>query len=421
MPATIVVGVQWGDEGKGKIVDMLAQSSHVVVRYSGGNNAGHSIMNEYGDFVLHLIPAGIFNSETHCFIERGVVIHPPSLVDEMRSLEKRHVSLRKLKINPCAHMVMPWHLLEDKGNEADGTIGTTLRGIGPCYQDKAGRWRALRIGDLLNKESFLHMLQEAYIQKKAEIWGRFPQNGNEFPNFESIRDSYMDAREILLPYVADTTMLIHRYMDAGKQILMEGAQGTLLDVDYGTYPYVTSSNTTSMAAVMLTGISPKDIERVIGVTKAYVTRVGRGPFPTEMNEADHWHIQNIGREFGATTGRPRRCGWLDLPLLAYAARVNHLTEIALTKLDILGTLQVVATCMSYGSKRHMLGALDIQNLEQAQPFYTSNVGWGNLEGIRFRDQLPEQALKYVRRIEDYVKVPVRYISIGGRREETISL
>ena len=421
MAVTIVVGAQWGDEGKGKIVDMLSEEADVVVRYNGGNNAGHSIMNEYGDFVLHLIPAGIFNPDALCLIERGVVIHPPSLVDEMSSLEKSGISLKGLKISPYAHMVMPWHITEDMGNEGNGVIGTTLRGIGPCYKDKAGRWHALRIGDMRNKRNFLRMLDEMYIVKKAELNARFSNNTN-VPDIEAVRTSYMDARECILPYVGATMAFLHRAIRAQKNILLEGAQGTLLDVDYGTYPYVTSSNTTSIAACLMTAISPRDVGRIIGVAKAYMTRVGEGPFPTEIKDSEtHDALQAAGREFGATTGRPRRCGWLDLPLLNYAAKINHFTEIALTKIDIIGLLDWIRLCISYknGGRKNLFQ--DMFDLATKKPDYISWMGWGNIENIRLRSELPKQACSYIEMIEQYVHVPIRHISIGGKRKETITL
>ena len=420
MAVTIVVGAQWGDEGKGKIVDMLAQEADVVVRYNGGNNAGHSIMNEYGDFVLHLIPAGIFNPDALCLIERGVVVHPPSLMDEMNSLQKSGISLKGLTISPYAHMVMPWHIIEDKGNEGSGSIGTTLRGIGPCYKDKAGRIHALRIGDMRNKRDFLRMLDEIYIAKKAELSARFSHSTN-FPDIEMVRMPYLDARERILPYIADTMTLLHRAIHAKKSVLLEGAQGTLLDVDYGTYPYVTSSNTISMAACLLTAISPKDVDRIIGVAKAYMTRVGEGPFPTEIKSPVHDVLQVMGREIGATTGRPRRCGWLDLPLLDYAARVNHFTEIALTKLDILGLLDEIQVCVGYRNSSKSTMLQDMFDLDAKKLDYVSLTGWGNIECVRFRDELPENARSYIRMVERHVSVPIRHISIGGKRKETITL
>lgn len=422
MSVTIVVGAQWGDEGKGKIVDVLARSADVVVRYSGGNNAGHSIMNEYGDFVLHLIPAGIFNNGTLCLIERGVVIHPPSLLDEMNALENRGIALNGLKISPYAHMVMPWHIAEDRGKEIGSSIGTTLRGIGPCYQDKVGRWHAIRMSDLVNKRHFLSIFEELYALKKRELSEKYPDNGIGLPDFSEMRLRYLDARERILPHIEDTTVLIHRSLAAKKQILLEGAQGTLLDNDYGSYPYVTSSNTISMAACMLTCIPPMAVKNIIGVAKAYVTRVGNGPFPTEITTSQlHNELQRAGREFGATTGRPRRCGWLDLPLLRYACMVNGFTEIALTKIDILGLLERIRLCTGYKNDPCPFGFVNMMNLDANKPEYQDIAGWGDLQGARFRDELPTEAQLFIKKIENYLKISVKYISIGGKRKEIITL
>ncbi|MDP3779560.1 MAG: adenylosuccinate synthase [bacterium] len=422
MPVTILNGAQWGDEGKGKITDVLAQSSHVVARWAGGNNAGHSIMSdEYGNFVLHVVPAGILNPDALCLIERGVVVHPPSLVDEMNVLKERHISLNNLTISPYAHIVMPWHIVEDQGRERGIAIGTTLRGIGPCYQDKIGRWHALRIGNLRNKRTFFVMLEEIYAVKQAELKAKFPSEKNLLPDFDVIKVSYAEAREQILPFIGDTTSILHRCIRARKNILLEGAQGTLLDVDFGTYPYVTSSNTVSMAACLLTAISPKDVDRIIGVAKAYVTRVGEGPFPTEIKGKEHDELQRAGHEFGATTGRPRRCGWFDAPLMRYAAAVNHYTELALTKLDILGLLESIYVCNTYRNGGKTSHLIDMFDLADKKPEYMCLGGWGSLGGARFRDELPDGARVYIKKIEEYVGVPVRYISIGGKRKEIITL
>ena len=420
MAVTIIVGAQWGDEGKGKIVDMLSQTADMVVRYNGGSNAGHSIINEYGDFVLHLIPAGIFNPDALCLIERGVVIHPPSLIDEMNFLEHAHVPLKGLRISPYAHMVMPWHIIEDKESQK---IGTTLRGIGPCYQDKAGRLHALRIGDMRSKKKFLQMLDNIYVAKEKELRIRFSKHMIDLLDIDTIRMSYTEARERILPYIADTTTLLHRAIAIKKSVLLEGAQGTLLDIDYGTYPYVTSSNTISMAACLMTAISPKDVDRIIGVTKAYMTRVGEGPFPTEIILKNiHDALQHAGHEFGATTGRPRRCGWLDLPLLDYAGRINHFTEIALTKIDILGLLDWIQVCVGYKNTKKSIKLQDMFDLKSKIPAdYGLWKGWGSIEGVRFRDELPEQARAYIKMIERYTGIPIRSISIGSKRKEVITL
>ena len=422
MPATIVVGLQWGDEGKGKIVDMLANSGfHAVVRFGGGNNAGHTIHNEHGRFALHLVPAGIFNPDTLNIIERGVVVHPTSLIKEMDELLEKNVSLSKLKISPFAHMVMPWHIAEDRGREIAGTtssgslthIGTTLRGIGPCYQDKAGRWQAFRVGDLINRQTFLEKLEKVYISKALALQAA---HGVALPSLEDVKREYLEASERIVPHIADTSSLIRKALYYGKNVLCEGAQGTLLDVDFGSYPYVTSSNTTSIAACMLTGINPSDVSRIIGVAKAYVTRVGAGPFPTRMDRETEEQIREFGKEYGATTGRPRLCGWLDLPLLHYACDINHITEIALTKMDVLGFLDPVKICTHYKE-----GTVDMFSLSDMTPVLGSEIhGWGALGECRERSKLPDTARQYIERIEAATATRVRTISIGQERNETIT-
>lgn len=421
MAVTIVVGAQWGDEGKGKIVDTLAASAHVVVRFNGGNNAGHTIINpEIGEIALHLIPAGIFNPETHCLIEKGVVVHIPSLIEEMKLLQKQGVCLKKLQISPLAHMVMPWHIAEERGKEGTSKIGTTLRGIGPCYQDKAGRWHALRIADLLKKELFFERLDSLFWAKKKELNMRYGQHFNP-PPFREIREEYETMREFIIPYIGDTSRIIEKSLRKNREILLEGAQGMLLDVDYGTYPYVTSSSTTSVAACHITGISPKEVIRTIGVAKAYVTRVGEGPFPTEIKGEEGDKLRELGREYGATTGRPRRCGWLDIPLLRYAARVNHFTEIALTKLDVLGLLPIVLIGTIYRGVKGELRELQLLRLQEYEPQYRNFASWGDLRGCQFRDELPKEAKDYVKAIERYTKIPIKLISRGGARKDVIAL
>jgi len=430
MAVTIVVGTQWGDEGKGKIVDMLAQEADVVVRFNGGNNAGHTIIDpERGKFALHLVPAGIFNPNTLCLVGRGVVVHPPTLLEEMKELESKGVSLKNLKISPFAHLIMPWHLVEDAAGEKGLKIGTTLRGIGPCYQDKAGRWRAIQVGDMLVQKHFLEALEKIYALKKKELSAKYgnpkasgtrtSQSG--LPSLEKIKKQYLEVREIIFKHIDDTDKIIKQALARKKHVLLEGAQGALLDIDYGTYPFVTSSNTTSIAACFLTGINPKEVTRIIGLVKAYPTRVGTGPFPTKLPQKEDEKLRQFGKEFGATTGRPRMCGWLDLPLLKYAADVNHLTEIALTKMDILGLMPEIKVCVGYKGVGSEIGARDFFNLSKMKPVYKTFSGWGNLEGCRFKDELPKEALRYILTIEKFVKVPIRYISIGAERKDIITL
>ena len=417
MAVTIIVGAQWGDEGKGKIVDFLASSADMVIRFNGGNNAGHTIKNEFGDFALHLVPAGIFNPDTFCVIERGVVAHLPSLFEELRMLKEHKVSLKKFRLSPYAHLVMPWHIWEEKAmeeakNSGGVKIGTTLRGIGPCYKDKIGRYEAFRVGELLNKRKFWEKFEAVYRVKKKELRIKYPKFN--FPSFEEEKKSYLDAREAVIGFIDDTNKIIKKMVSAKKSILLEGAQGTLLDIDYGTYPYLTSSNTTSMAACMLTGISPKEVNRIIAVAKAYITRVGEGPFPTEIKTKLGEKLRELGKEYGATTGRPRRCGWLDVALLKYACEINHATEIALTKVDILGMLPEVRLSEKYKEPLGFFG-----DLEEAEPDYKKFEAWGKIENCRFWDELPEKARKYIDRVEKLVAVPIDIISTGGRRKEII--
>ena len=425
MAVTIVNGLSWGDEGKGKIVDLEAKSADVIIRFSGGNNAGHSIKNEYGEFALHLVPAGIFNPDAINIIERGVVIHLPSLMGEMQELLRNpDVSFQKFKISPFAHLVMPWHIAEDQGYEKEAAqniagrateaIGTTLKGIGPCYKDKAGRWEAFRVCDLVSKKAFLARLEKVYASKAKWLRARFQV---ELPSFDAVRTQFLGAREYVLPYIADTSHIIQEALAADKSILLEGAQGTLLDPDHGTYPNVTSSPTTALGALMITGIPSSAVRRVIGVTKAYVTRVGAGAFPTELSHELDEKLRNIGKEFGATTGRPRRCGWLDLPLLQYAVAINGTTEIALTKMDVLGQLPKVQLGTSY--ENGVSGAPDMTRLSEMKPAYEEFAGWGNLAGARTRADLPDEARRYLERITAICSIG--HVSIGAGRTETLTM
>ena len=417
MPATIVHGLAWGDEGKRKIIDMLAQKMDMVIRAQGGNNAGGSVKNdEYGEFVLHVIPGGIFNPDAINIIERGVLVHPPSLVEEMEELAARGISFANLMISPYAHMVMPWQIEEDRNREelsSYTSIGTTRKGIGPCVQDKAGRSEALRIADMLNKSAFLKKLERIYCSKQLMFYMRYPSA--EIDPFEKIRDDYLRAREYILPYIKETLKTIDRAIRAKKQILIEVAHGTLLDSDYGTFPHVTSSPTTAMAACMYTGISPLDVTRIIGVTKAYMTRVGDGVFPTEFNPEQSANLRALGKEFGATTGRPRRCGSLDLPLIHYAMRVNHTTEVVVTKMDILGLIPEIKLCTRYAN--HSQHYFAMRRLQNMQPHYEHFEGWGNLSGCTKLSDLPSGARHFLKRLS----LPISCLSIGPSRNETIIL
>ena len=344
---------------------------------------------------------------------------------EMQELLRNpDVSFQKFKISPFAHLVMPWHIAEDQGYEKEAAqniagrateaIGTTLKGIGPCYKDKAGRWEAFRVCDLVSKKAFLARLEKVYASKAKWLRARFQV---ELPSFDAVRTQFLGAREYVLPYIADTSHIIQEALAADKSILLEGAQGTLLDPDHGTYPNVTSSPTTALGALMITGIPSSAVRRVIGVTKAYVTRVGAGAFPTELSHELDEKLRNIGKEFGATTGRPRRCGWLDLPLLQYAVAINGTTEIALTKMDVLGQLPKVQLGTSY--ENGVSGAPDMTRLSEMKPAYEEFAGWGNLAGARTRADLPDEARRYLERITAICSIG--HVSIGAGRTETLTM
>ena len=393
-----VIGMEWGDEGKGKVVDFLAEKSNVVARFNGGNNAGHTI--EIGDkkTVLHLIPSGIMHKNKLNVIGNGLVIDPKVLLDEIKNLEKNkiRVSPENLAISENAHVILPRHIEEDK--RIGGAIGTTARGIGPAYTDKAARF-GLKVYEFIDDSIFRK---------------RF---GSEefYQNFKS----YADA---LKPYVTDTSFVMNEALQKNQKIIFEGAQGTLLDIDHGTYPFVTSSNSTIGGACTGLGIPPKKIQSVLGVCKAYTTRVGLGPFPTEITGAVGEKIQKIGKEFGATTGRQRRIGWFDAVICRYADMINGIDSIAITKLDVFTTVEKIKICVAYRHK----GAL-IQNfttnmkiLQNCEPVYEELDGWwDDITKIRTYDQLPNNAKKYLKRIEELLKVPISIISVGPRREQTI--
>lgn len=418
MPAEIIVGTQWGDEGKGKIDDAKSKSVDAGVRYQGGNNTGRTVVNEYGETAMHLVPVSIFYGKIS-IIERGVAIHPPSLVEEMEALEKLGLSLETLKISPFAHLVMPWHIVKDRGKESsaksEGTkIGTTGRGIGPCYQDKMGRAQAIRVADLLDLEHFLNKLSEIYHSKSAKL-----RHYDEFSPLEEIKDSYLRARDRILPLIADTGRIILDLLRQRKMILLGGAQAYLLDVDHGTYPFVTSSSTGSTAELMYTGIHPREVSAIHGVVKAYNTRVGEGPFPTEIKGEEGERLRKLGKEYGTTTGRPRRCGWLDLPLLRYSIHGLHATDIALTKLDVLGQMKRIKICVGYRGLSE-IGAFEFLNLGSQIPVYEEfEGGWGELRGIERREDLPRPAQKIIEMIEEFTGVPIPFISTGAERGQYI--
>jgi len=424
MTCTVVVGTQWGDEGKGKIVDLLTAESDTVVRYQGGNNAGHTVMYEDKTIVLHLIPSGILQGK-ESILGNGVVIEPNSLLDEIKGLINAGYNVENnLKISSQAHLVMPYHQIFDSLKEiskGDRKIGTTCRGIGPTYEDKVGRV-GLRICDL-NDKNLKVKLKEILERKKIEfeLFNKFDIDYDI--NLENLYKNLKDFYNKIKNYIIDSSDRINDLIDENKNIIFEGAQGTFLDVDHGTYPYVTSSNTLAGAACVGSGIGPTKINRVIGITKAYTTRVGSGPFPTELKNQEGEYLRKVGNEFGATTGRPRRCGWFDSLLVKHAVRLNGITDIALTKLDVLDTLDHIKICTGYVLPNgELIDRFTYDGLEEAMPQYHVMPGWKtNTKGMTSKDQLPFNLLLYIEQIEWYIKANVSIISTGPKREETIIL
>ena len=421
MPGTVILGAQWGDEGKGKITDLMADRMDFVVRYAGGNNAGHTVVCGEDEFKLHLMPSGILYPHITTVIGNGVVITPKVLLEEMDGLHQRGISCGKLRISCNAHLVMPYHLAFDHLGElslGNAKLGTTHRGIGPAYADKADRL-GMRMQDLLDEKIFKAKLEVALERKNAILTKAFDQ---EPFSVDEILDEYMGYAERLAPHIDDTSLLIARALEDGKKVLFEGAQGTLLDLDHGTYPFVTSSSPTIGGVFSGTGVGPKYLENIIGVAKAYVTRVGYGPFPTEQENECGELLGARGVEFGTTTGRKRRCGWLDLVLLRYAARVNSLTGIALTKLDVLSAFDRLKVCVGYSFQGKIYHEFPPHQtiFHKCEPEYLELPGWGvDISQITERDDLPEEARKYVEFVEQGAGVPVELISVGPKRTQTI--
>lgn len=424
MANIVIIGTQWGDEGKGKIVDLLAAHADYVVRFQGGNNAGHTMVVDGERFISHLVPSGILQGKV-CIIGNGVVVDPEVLLQEIDYLNNKgiNVSPENLKISEKAHLIMPYHKEIDMARESANKtkmIGTTGRGIGPCYEDKASR-RGIRLVDLMNINVFNEKVQ-ANAEEKNFYLTRFFTAKAVDP--EIIVKKYVTFRERLAPYIIDISVYINNGIKSGKQILLEGAQGTHLDIDHGTYPYVTSSNTVSGNACCGAGIGPREVTGVLGIVKAYTTRVGKGPFPTELFDDVGDRIQKKGAEFGATTGRKRRCGWIDLVILRNAVRLNGITEFAVTKLDVLGGIESLNVCTSYeynGNKIYDFPA-DLDILNQCQPIYETLPGWDeDITHIRRFSDLPLNTKNYLQRIEQLSETPIGIISVGPGREETILL
>jgi adenylosuccinate synthase len=414
----VVLGAQWGDEGKGKVVDLFSEKFRVVARYQGGHNAGHTVFIGPKKFVLKLIPSGILRPGIQAVIGNGVVIDPAALIEEMDKLEQAGIDVRKqLAISDRAHVIFPFHRIVEKmseGRQDRVPIGTTSRGIGPCYEDKIGR-RGIRIADLYEHDSFCAMYT-ALAEDKQLLAQTF--NIQETIDFESIRDQYLGYAERLRPLVCDTAQLLSDAMRAGKRVLFEGAQGTMLDVDHGTYPFVTSSSATAGGACTGAGVPPTAIHGVIGVSKAYITRVGSGPFPTELLGEDGERIRKAGNEFGAVTGRPRRCGWFDAPLLRYTAMINGFTSLVITKLDVLDQFDEIPVCTEYKNVKAMPATF--RGLEAVEPVYKKLPGWkSETRGLSRERDLPPRARDYLRFLSDQTGVEVGCISTGPERDETI--
>jgi adenylosuccinate synthase len=423
MPGIVIVGAQWGDEGKGKVTDLLAEQVQVVVRYQGGNNAGHTVVVGQQTLKLHLIPSGIHRPGVLCVIGNGLVVDPRALVAEMDELESSGLDTSGLRIGANAHLVMPYHLVLDGIEEerrGGKSLGTTRRGIGPTYTDKAARY-GLRVQDLLDMAVFEEKLGQALEQKNALLTAIY---GKEPLEMGAILEEYGSCAERLRPHITDASLLVHEALTWSQNVLFEGAQGTLLDIDHGTYPFVTSSSPVAGGACTGVGIGPRQIDGVIGVSKAYTTRVGAGPFPTELSDAVGDHLREVGHEYGTTTGRPRRCGWFDGVILRYAARVNSLTSLALTKLDVLTGLPRLKICVGYEYDGQVLKELPYQGtvLTRCQPICEEMDGWTEeISEARAYDELPPQARAYVARLEELAGIPIDIISVGPEREQTILL
>jgi len=421
MPATVILGAQWGDEGKGKITDLTSESADMVIRYQGGNNAGHTIVVEGERFALSLIPSGVLYTQVTPVIGNGCVIDPVVLLAEMDMLRERGIDPSRLRISGNAHLIMPYHRKLDMVMErylGRQQIGTTKRGIGPAYMDKFSRF-GIRVQDLFDPKIFREKLEIALKDKNrhlTKVYNQLPLDADE------IATEYLGLADQLQDHVTDTSLLVWEAIQAGKNVLFEGAQGTLLDIDHGTYPFVTSSNPTAGGAATGVGIGPREIDRVIGVVKAYISRVGTGPFPTELHDEIGEKMVQIGGEFGTVTGRRRRCGWLDAVALRYAVRVNGLTEIALTKLDVLSAFDTLKIATAYDSlgERHTEFPRQQRVLYNCVPAYEELEGWGtDITAARTFADLPAAAQRYVERIEELAGVPINTVSVGPGRDATL--
>lgn len=422
MPNIVIVGVQWGDEGKGKIIDLLAKDADYVVRYQGGNNAGHTVVIGDETFVFHLVPSGILHEGKVCIIGNGVVVDPEAFLDEVEGLRKRGVNIDdNLLVGDQVHIIFPYHRVLDNLRElrrGKKKLGTTRRGIGPCYADKMAR-TGMRLCDLLNEKYFAGKL-ESIVNEKNEILAKV-YNFKGF-SFDEVYQQYCRYGKLLSKYACNCSRVLNSAISQGKSILFEGAQGTLLDVDHGTYPYVTSSNATAGGACVGTGVSPTKIDKIIGVVKAYTTRVGEGPFPTEFEPEATDEFRKKGKEFGATTGRPRRCGWFDVVTAKHSIQVNGLEELAVTKLDILDNVHPIKICVAYRymGKTYEELPVDLEVLNGCEPIYEELPGWReDISGASKYDDLPLNARKYLKRLSELLGTRITIISVGSKRSQTI--
>lgn len=420
MPSTVVIGAQWGDEGKGKIIDILSQDADYIVRYQGGNNAGHTVVIGSESFILHLIPSGILHRGKCCIIGNGVVVNPAALIEEIRKLKARNIDVDKnLLISEQAHIIFPYHWKIDELREiakGKGRIGTTKRGIGPCYTDKVTRC-GIRMIDLLDGDMFSAKLKNNLKEKNAVLKNVYGFKGY---SFKEIYSEYMEYRKQIKHFIANTTIIINDALDRGKNVLFEGAQGTLLDVDFGTYPYVTSSNSTAGGACIGAGVGPSRIGKVIGIVKAYTTRVGEGPFPTEFSDDLMKRIRDKGNEFGATTGRPRRCGWFDSLIVRHSVMVNGIKEIIVTKLDVLDDLEEIKICTGYVYKkrRYRTFPANTETLFDIKCEYETLPGWQcDTSSIKSFDKLPQNAKRYLKRLSQTTGAKISMVSVGSDRKQ----
>lgn len=423
MSAVVITGTQWGDEGKGKIVDYLASKADTVVRFQGGSNAGHTVAVNGEEYKLRLLPSGILYKGTNCVIANGVVVDPQCLLEEISAMEKRGVDTSNIKLSNRAHVVMPYHKVFDELSEklkGANKIGTTGRGIGPCYIDKDDRI-GIRICDLIDREEFVAKLKNILEQKNFVLQKVYD---HEPLNYEEILSEYQTYAEKISPYVCDTISLLNDELDAGKKILFEGAQATMLDIDYGTYPYVTASHPISGGVGVGAGVAPKKIDKVVGVVKAYCTRVGEGPFPTEQLNEIGEKLRTEGHEFGTVTGRPRRTGWLDACVVKYAGQLSGIDYMAVTRLDILDGFDEIKMCVAYEVDGKILNEIpaSLKILAKVKPIYETFAGWKtDISKIRSYDELPENAKKYLERMAEVTKINLGIVSVGPNRDQTIIL